>query len=64
MAVAGILHPALALGARDVVRQVGIDLPDGKPDLRNVHRRVVTVVDAVTVISAVLVLAVVVVSRS
>jgi hypothetical protein len=51
-AIAGVLHPALALGARDIVGQVGHELPD-EPGLRRILQRTTATVNVLTVVSAV-----------
>jgi hypothetical protein len=51
-AVAGILHPALALAARDIVAQIGQELP-AEPSLATTHRRATATANACTVLSLV-----------
>jgi hypothetical protein len=58
-AVAGVAHPALALAARDIVGQVGHDLPDD-PDLRRRQRRTATAADVLLAASVALALLVLV----
>lgn len=50
-AVAGLLHPALALAARDIAGQVGIDLPDDDR-LADRHAHTTTVVNVLALLSA------------
>jgi hypothetical protein len=57
-AVAGVVHPAVALASRDIVGQVGIELPDD-PRLRRSHQRTTTIVNTLTVLSALPVVALV-----
>lgn len=51
-AVAGIVHPAIALAARDLIGQVGHELPTGQ-DIATTHRRVATTANACAVLSLV-----------
>lgn len=50
-AVVGLLHPAIALSARDIIGQVGVELPDGNPTLRHRRQRAATVINALTIAS-------------
>jgi hypothetical protein len=52
VAIAGLVHPALALGARDIVGQVGHELPD-EPGLHRALQRTTATVNVLTVVSAV-----------
>lgn len=49
-AFAGLLHPGIAVAARDVLAQAAIDLPADGPLPRR-HRRATTVVNAVVILS-------------
>ena len=49
-AIVGLAHPALALAARDIVGQVGLDLPQNHAIART-HQRTTTLVNALTVAS-------------
>ena len=49
-AVIGLAHPALALAARDIIGQTGIDLPDDQ-DLARTHRRATTLANLLTALS-------------
>lgn len=59
--IVGVLHPALGFATRDIVDQVGIELPDD-PELASKHARVSGVVNATAVLSLVVVAAVLVVN--
>lgn len=52
-AVVGILHPALALATRDLVSQVGLELPNNDDILTARHHRATTVVNACLALSAI-----------
>ncbi|HMG40468.1 MAG TPA: hypothetical protein VK611_04035 [Acidimicrobiales bacterium] len=52
-AVVGLLHPALALGARDIVGQVGIEMPDDDPTLHRHQQRAARTTNAIAVVSAI-----------
>lgn len=47
---AGLVHPGIAVAARDVLAQAAVDLPADGPLPRR-HRRATTVVNAVVVLS-------------
>ena len=49
-AIVGLLHPALPLAARDVTRQVGLELADDD-QLTNRHARTTTTVNILAVLS-------------
>lgn len=50
-AALSVLHPALALAARDVLAQVALDLPDDDPLLAARHTRATRIVNALLVVS-------------
>jgi len=58
--IVAIVHPAVAFATRDIVDQVGIELPDDR-ELAAKHARVSSVVNASAVVSLVVVAAVLVV---
>jgi hypothetical protein len=51
-AIVGLVHPAIPLAARDIIGQVGIDLPNND-DLRRRHTRATRAANTLTVLSAV-----------
>lgn len=59
-AVVGILHPAVALAARDLIGQAGIDLADREADLVGTVDRAASLAGACVVLSAVIAVAVLV----
>ena len=52
-AILGVIHPAVPLAARDIVGQVGIDLPDTNPDLRRQHARATACANVLAIVSAI-----------
>ena len=52
-AVVGIIHPAVPLAARDIIGQVGMDVPDDNPDLHRRHARATTAANVLAVVSAI-----------
>lgn len=52
-AIIGIIHPAVPLAARDIIGQVGIDVPDNNPDLRRRHARATAFVNVLAIVSAI-----------
>lgn len=54
VAAVGIVHPAVPYAARDILGQVGVDLPDdGEDSLAARHRRASRAVDVLTLLSVV-----------
>ena len=50
-AVVGLLHPAIALAARDVTGQVGAEIPDGGAQLARRHERTTRLVNILAALS-------------
>jgi hypothetical protein len=52
-AVVGILHPAIALASRDILSQVGLELPNNDDTLTTRHHRATTIVNTCLVLSVI-----------
>ena len=52
-AIVGVIHPAVPLAARDILGQVGIDVPEDNHDLHRRHARATTVANVLALVSAI-----------